>query len=336
MSAILDLKKHRQAVYGIALCIAIGLVALLLTDYIPIGTVTISIIVGMIVGNTFKLDKKFAPGIKFSEKQILAFAIALLCLSLDYLVLEKLGLRSILLVIVGMALTITTSVVLAKLFKLDSKLALLLGIGNGVCGSSAIAATEQIIGAESKDVGLSIAIVNFLGTIGIFLLPIIATALLHLTNINAGLLIGNTLQAVGQVVAAGFAVSDVSGQTATIVKMARILMLTPMIFILIYIFTSRRAKTGGVDQTKAPTVPLFIVGFIVFSLIPTFHLLPKTFISAISQASHYALIVAMAGIGLKTTIASILRDGRSALLIGSLTFVVQIIFTSSVILLLMQ
>jgi len=331
-----DMNTVRQASYGIALCIAIGLAALWMTDYIPIGTVTIAIIVGMIVGNTAKLDGRLTKGIKFSEKQVLAFAIALMGVNLDYLILKELGYQAILLVIVGIAVTVGTSVVLARLFKLDTRLALLLGIGNGICGSSAIAATEQIIGAESKDVGLSIAIVNFLGTIGLFLLPVVGTAVLHLNDINAGLLIGNTLQAVGQVVAAGFSVSDLSGQTATIVKMSRILMLTPVIFILITIFARRNTSSGGTGKAKTQTVPLFIVGFILFSLIPTFHLLPQAYVAILSQASHYALIVAMAGIGLKTTIASILRDGKSALLIGSLTFAVQIIFSSSAILIFLK
>lgn len=174
---------------------------------------------------------------------------------------------------------------MAKIFAFDEKVALLLGIGNGFCGSSAIGATEHIIGVEKKDAGLSIAVVNFLGTVGMFLLPIVGTLFLKFDHLNSGLLIGNTLQAVGNVAAAGFSVSPLSGQTAMIVKMARILI---------------------------------------------------TYIAIISTVSHYALVLAMAGIGLKTTIASIVKDGKSALLIGSLSFFVQIVFSSGAIFLFMQ
>ncbi len=96
--------------------------------------------------------------------------------------------------------------------------------------------TEKIIGAEEEDVGLSVAIVNFLGTIGVFLLPLIAKFILHLSDINAGILIGNTLQAVGQVVASGFSINVSSGQVATIVKMTRVLMLLPITLILAFMF----------------------------------------------------------------------------------------------------
>ena len=234
-----------------------------------------------------------------------------------------------------MAFTISTSLFFGKLFKFKRKFALLLGIGNAVCGSSAIATTEKIIGSEDEEVGLSVAIVNFLGTIGIFLLPFIGTVILHFSKLKTGILIGNTLQAVGQVVAAGFSVSDISGQTATIVKMTRILMLTPLIIILILAF-SKNKKSNTEIKTKKNNIPIFIIGFALFSLIPTFGLLPESIIKIISKISHYSLIIAMAGIGMKITFKSIAKDGKTALIIGSLTFLMQIIFSSTMILLLFK
>jgi len=330
------MKNILHYTYGLILCILIGIIALFLGDYTPLGAVTVAIVLGIVIGNLAKLGKRFEKGIKFSEKQILPLSIALMGVNLNYLILKELGYQSLLLVIAGIVVTLTVSVLLAKMFAFDQKVALLLGIGNGICGSSAIAATEQIIGVKKQDVGLSIAIVNFLGTIGMFLLPIIATLFLKFDSLNSGLLIGNTLQAVGNVVAAGFSVSPLSGQTATIVKMARILMLTPVIFFLLFVFTNKTAPEADTKNTKFYKVPAFIIGFIVFSLIPTFSLLPKAYIDIISTASHYLLVVAMAGIGLKTTIASIIKDGKSALQIGSLTFLVQIVFSSGVIFLLMR
>ncbi len=330
------MKNFRQYGYGLVLCILIGIVSLFLGGYTPLGAVTIAIVLGIGVGNLAKLGDRFEKGIKFSEKQVLPLSIALMGVNLNYLILKELGYQSLLLVIAGIVVTLAVSVFLAKIFAFDQKVALLLGIGNGICGSSAIAATEQIIGVKKQDVGLSIAIVNFLGTIGMFLLPIIATLFLKFDNLNSGLLIGNTLQAVGNVVAAGFSVSPLSGQTATIVKMARILMLTPVIFGLLFVFTNKTTPEANTKNAKFYKVPAFIIGFIVFSLIPTLSLLPEAYIDVISTASHYLLVVAMAGIGLKTTIASIIKDGKSALLIGSLTFVVQIVFSTGVIFLFMR
>ena len=304
---------------------------MLFSEYIPIGSVVIAIIIGIIIGNTAKIGDRFQKGITFSEKQILSFAIALMGVNLNFLILEELGYKSILIIIAIVLTALLSSLLFAKMFKLDRKFALLIGIGNGICGSSAIAATEQIIGVKEEEVGLSIAIVNFLGTVGIFILPFVGSIFLKFTDINSGILIGSTLQAVGQVVAAGFSVSNLSGETATIVKMARILMLTPVVFALIFIF-SRKNKNNTEQKTKKKAgIPLFIVGFVLFSLVPTFSLLPEEYIHIISKISHYSLIIAMAAIGLRITFGSILKDGKAALLVGSLIFLVQILLSSSMI-----
>jgi len=322
--------------YGLGLCVLLAVAAKLTSGYVPVGGVAIAIVFGIVVGNAVKLGPAFAPGIKFSEKRLLSIAIGLMGVNLDFSILTELGLRSILLVVLGIAVTIGSALLFARLLGFDRKFALLIGIGNGVCGSSAIAATEGIIGADEEEVGLSIAIVNLLGTVGIFLVPLLATALFHFTDLDAGVLVGNTLQAVGQVVAGGFAISDTAGQTATIVKMTRILMLTPLIFVLLAVYAKQRraaalaGKEGGATQAKVG-VPLFIIGFTLMTLVPTFRLLPENTIDLISTCSHWALIVAMAGIGLKITFASILRSGRAALGIGSLVFLVQIAFSASMI-----
>ncbi len=65
-------------IYGIFLCICIALAALWTATYIPVGAVAAAIIIGIVVGNTLKPGKRFKPGIRFSEKHILSFAIALM------------------------------------------------------------------------------------------------------------------------------------------------------------------------------------------------------------------------------------------------------------------
>ncbi len=322
--------------FGLVLCIIIGIAALLLSAYIPLGAITISILLGVVIGNIIKPGEIFEKGIAISGKYILSIAIALMGVNLDFFILKELGYRSILIIIAALVVTIFSSITLAGIFKFDRKFALLLGIGNGICGSSAIAATKEIIGVNEQKVGLSITIVNFLGTIGIFLVPLIDILILKFTDINSGVLIGNTLQAVGHVVAAGFSVSELAGQTAIIVKMTRVLMLTPVVIILIFVFLKRGPEKDCRGGVKKNNVPIFIIGFILFSFIPTFRLLPTENIIIISEISKYALLIAMAGIGLRITFVSILRDGRSALLIGSMVFIIQIIFTGSMIYIFLQ
>jgi uncharacterized integral membrane protein (TIGR00698 family) len=311
--------------YGIVLCVAIGLLAVFVGSYLPVGAVVVAIILGIIVGNTIKLKDVFKGGITFCEKHVLSLAIAMMGINLNFMILQKLGFKSIVLVVCAMLVTILTALLLGKIFKLNKTFAILLGIGNGVCGSSAIAATEKVIGAKEEEVGLSIAIVNFYGALGIFIIPFVAKVICNFDYFNSGILAGNTLQAVGQVVAAGEFIGGVAKEIATIVKMTRILMLLPIVFILIFCF---KQNNSSKDNIKKPKIPLFIIGFVFFSLLPTFGLVSAEQVKIIGKISSYLLIVAMSGIGLKITFRSILNNGRLALLIGGFIFLVQIVFSS--------
>jgi uncharacterized integral membrane protein (TIGR00698 family) len=314
---------------GIVFSVLIALAALWWADYIPLGAVALAIVLGILLGNLTPINRYGHTGITFSEKHLLSIAIALMGVNLDFGVLQRLGWQSIVLVVMAMGVTIGSAILLGRVFGLDRRFAMLLGIGNGVCGSSAIVATEQVIGARKEDVALSIAIVNFLGTIGIFLLPFVSVTLLHFGDINSGILSGNTLQAVGQVIAAGFSISDTAGQTATLVKMTRILMLFPLLMVLIYTAAHSRQRNSSVDleHIDRPAFPIFIVGFVLTALIASLHVLPEDTIHLLSRTSHYLLITAMAAIGLKITFKTILQHGRLALGIGSMIFAVQILFS---------
>ena len=63
---------------GIVLSGLIGIIAIFLSHYLSIGSVVLAIFLGTIVNNVYNLDNSFSKGINFSEKKILAFAIALL------------------------------------------------------------------------------------------------------------------------------------------------------------------------------------------------------------------------------------------------------------------
>lgn len=314
-----------KEIKGVSLTVLIAIITIVLSIFIPIGAVALGIIFGVLIGNIFTLNPSFFSGIRFSEKSILSLAIILMGVNLNFGIIQELGFKSIIIIFLSIVFTIFTAVILSKILRLKPKLGLLLGIGNGICGSSAIAATEQIIGADEDDVGLSVAIVNFLGTIGIFLIPFVSKIVLNFSDIHSAFLIGDTLQAVGQVVASGYSINNEVGHTATIIKMMRILMLTPVLLSLIVVFRQRR-KDIKTNFVKKKSFPFFIIGFILMSSIPSFHLLPESWIDIVGKASHYLLVIAMVGIGLKVSFSSILKNGKKALLVGSLVFLFQIIF----------
>ena len=329
-------KTSRFKIYlsGLLSTLLLALLAFWLSGFLPVGAVVIGISLGIIFSNVIGVKETWLPGIQFAEKQILAWAIILMGVKLDFNIVKELGLKAILIIIAAIIFTISISQILGRLLHMNRRLALLLGIGNGVCGSSAIAATEKIIGADKHEVGISVTVVNFLGVIGMFLLPLFAKFMLAFNDLQSGFLIGNTLQAVGQVVAAGFSINETVGHTATIVKMMRILMLTPIVLTLLLYFHQKGKKQVVVDKKQG--LPYFIIGFILMSLMPSFHLLNPDIITILGKLSHYLLLIAMVAIGLKISFKHIVKQGGKALLAGSMIFLFQILFSVLMIVLLIR
>ncbi len=328
-------KRQKSYSYlpGLLFTLTVAILALWLSGFLPVGAVVMGISLGVLAGNIFKLPPSLSPGINFAEKKILSWAIILMGVKLDFNIIKELGIKAVLLIIAGIVFTIILALLFACIFQIPYKLGLLLGIGNAVCGSSAIAATEKIIGADKHQVGVSVTIVNFLGSIGMFVLPLLVKYIFHFNNLHAGFLIGDTLQAVGQVVAAGFSINEKVGHTATIVKMMRILMLTPLVISLIYYFHQKNKKAEEVVKKQA--IPVFIIGFILMSLLPTFHLLPVQYLHFLGQLSHYFLLIAMVAIGFNIHFKTVWQQGQKSLLLGSVVFVGQILFALAMIFLFM-
>ena len=304
---------------GLSLAVVIGLGSRYLANWIPnLGGVTLAIIVGLLVSNLLEVGEKYSLGIKFAEKKILALAIVLMGLKLELGVLSQLGVEFIIIIVIMVFSSITLGYLFGQLLGVSKSCSLLLGIGNGICGSSAIGATAPLVTEKKEEVGLSIGVVNLLGTIGIFLLPVL-TKLLNLAAAKSGLMIGGTLQAVGQVVAAGFSVSEEVGRLATVVKMGRVLMLGPIVLLLSLFLNNN--ETAEKQNVK---IPPFIIGFFIFSLIVSFDFLPANLLEILKSSSKILLTIAMAGIGLKINISNLTDQGPKALVLGSLIFIAQL------------
>ncbi len=319
--------------YGIFVSTIVAIMAIFISKSIHFNTATTAILLGLVIGNIFyktfhSKDSKYKSGIKFAEKDLLMFAIALMGINLNFTMLASLGFKTIFLIIGAMAFTISMGLFLGKIFGLNKKLSLMLGIGNAVCGSSAIAATSGIAKVQNDDIAISIVLVNLMGTIGIFLAPFIATKL-GFSDIQGGILAGNTLQAVGQAVAAGFNISNEAGHYATVVKMGRVLMIAPIVFILIYI--AKKDTTSNINEKNKIPFPQFILWFLLFSALASFEILPKNIEQLISISSHYIALIAMSAIGLMIHFGTIIKTGGRAFKVSAILFAMQLIFTSAVI-----
>jgi uncharacterized integral membrane protein (TIGR00698 family) len=319
------LKKYRSLLTGLLIVLIVGLISWYLGGIIPtLGGVTLAILLGILVGNVLNNNQSVMNGAVFAEKKLLPVAIVFLGVELQLVTLAQLGLPAIIIILISMSTALLISIYLGKLFGFSREFSILMGAGNAVCGSSAVAATSLAIDANEADIGISISIVNLLGTIGIFLIPAVIS-ILTLSDLQGGLLIGGTLQAVGQVVAAGFSVNDDVGNIATVVKMGRILMLGPVI-VLIGMWIRSHADTSKTKFKGRVQSPRFILGFFMMSLLASLNLFSPDVMAFLKSVGKFLLIIAMAGIGMRIQLQSLFKSGIRSLMFGGAIWLIQISF----------
>jgi len=327
------LKTYRTLLIGLCIVLIVGVVSWQLGASIPqLGGVTIAILLGILVGNVLSGHQAIANGAVFAEKKLLPVAIVLLGVELQLVTLAELGPTAAIVILISMSTALFASIQLGKLFGFSRSFSVLMGAGNAVCGSSAVAATSMAIDADEADIGISISIVNLLGTIGIFLIPALI-GIFELCNVGGGLLVGGTLQAVGQVVAAGFSVNDEVGNIATVVKMGRILMLGPVI-IFISSWLHAQAKGDKSKPRRGVRIPRFIIGFFIMSLIASANILPPNILTLLKTGGKFMLVLAMVGIGMRIQLRTLFKSGIRSLMFGSAISAIQITVTLIVIALL--
>jgi len=308
---------------GIILCASIGCISFFTAKYTgAIGSVTIALLIGMLTGNIIKTIN-YSEGIKFSEKKILPAAIALMGTGVNFQVFSRFGIRIFFVIISIIAVTILSGFLISRLFGTSKKTGLLLGIGNAVCGSSAIMASAQVIKPEKEETAITVGTVNLLGIIGIFTAPAIA-GFMNYNDFQSGIVIGGSIQAVGQVVASGFSVSDQVGQYSTIIKMYRVLMLG-FVILGLQIYMNRAENRNG-NFMNAAKVPFFITAFFILAILSSLGVFPELVLKAISVLDKSLMLTAMAAIGLSINLRAFIYGGGKVLTAGILNSAFQILF----------
>ena len=308
---------------GFLLTTIIAIISIFCSRYVAIGSIAIAILIGFILNSLF-LNKLsyYDKGISFSEKTILSIAIILLGAYIDIKIFTSISTYTILLLIIIIIVSILLCCIIGKTIGLSKNLSILLGVGNAICGSSAIAGTSKIINAKDEEIGISIAIINGLGAICIFVMPFfLLNIFTQFTNQDYGFIIGSSVQAFGQVTATGYLLNQEVGEYATIIKMIRIVMLGPFLIILNLIIKSEKY-----ENRKLIYLPKFILGFAILSILVSLNIIPESLIILLKKISKIFLTIAMAGIGLKISFNSIFKFGIKPFIVALLSFMLQTLF----------
>ncbi len=305
----------------------------------PIGAAIIAIILGVLIANLIKLPKQVVAGAKVIVRSVIPYAIVCVGAGLNLVAIGQAGWSALSIMLAAVVFAYAAAYLVGRLLGLPHKTATLLGVGTGICGSSAIVAAAPLIDAEDEDLVLSIGAVNLLGLVMMLLLPMFAP-LIGISAERFGVWCGASIHAVPQVLAAGDAYyiggadAALSAEWATLVKLGRVALLAPLVFVLAVFHARKRASTGSggsVTVRYHQLVPWFIWGFIIMAALATKGWLPhlsfgeggEPIASAdvIKFAGKLLLTFAMAAIGLGVNLRLMVGVGGRAVIAGAISSV---------------
>ncbi|ODQ95657.1 hypothetical protein BFG51_03320 [Dietzia alimentaria] len=314
----------RSQAPGLALCAVATAASVAISSFVPaLSPLLIAIILGALLVNTLRIRESFAPGIAFSAKKLLRVGIALLGFQLLLSDIFDLGWGVILTVVAVVVVGISSTVYLGGLLGLSWAQRLLIACGFSICGAAAVAAAESVVDAEEEETMTAIALVVVFGTLMIPVIPLLAAAL-GLSPVESGIWAGASIHEVAQVVAAGGAIGGGALGVAVIVKLARVLLLAPVIVGIGLV--QRRQGMGSPEKKRPPLVPFFIVAFLACVALRSSGVTPTVVVDSAQVAQTVLLTAAMFALGTGVEFSALRKVGpRPIVLAGASTVIVAVV-----------
>jgi uncharacterized integral membrane protein (TIGR00698 family) len=260
-------------------------------------------------------DKRCGAGIQFASSTVLRLGVALLGLRLTMDHVITVGWQTVLALLVAVSLTIALGLLLARLFKVENSLGVLIGGATAICGASAALAISSILPKSDhleRNTTLTVVGVTTLSTMAMVVYPLI-TQWLGFDAVMSGKFIGATIHDVAQVVGAGYSLSPEAGDAATITKLMRVAFLMPVLVLISLVVRTKKVGTapemGARSAAKTPLLPWFTVAFVVLMLLNSTGWVPLQVQSGASELSQAFLVLAIAGVGLKTSLKEVMQLG---------------------------
>lgn len=307
---------------GILFLLVIGFIGLLASEYLPVNHLILVIIIGIAIANTVDIPD-WAEGGVGSYKILLEAGIVLLGTQLVLDQVLNAGTTLLLLVIA----VVFTSLLLVELiskavFSLEPKMGSLLATGASICGVSAIVATAGGIKAKEDQIAYAVATILLFDAITIFLYPILGS-FLNISDQVYGIWAGVSMFSTGPATAAGFTVSDVSGQWATLTKLTRNVLIGGIA--VLYSMYYARGESGGTRTNIVADLwdnfPKFIIGFVFMISIASIGYLSQDQITSLEHAYKWLFTFAFAGLGLNIKLSDMRDTGSYPILIVSINFI---------------
>lgn len=306
---------------GIIASVVIALAACYIESLLPVhvvGAAVIAMFIGMIINHFLKGNTVLTPGLKFTSKKILKFAIILLGLSLNITTILNVGKMSLTVMVFTLLTCFGGGYFIGKALGLNWKLSNLISAGTGICGGSAIAAIAPTIDADDNDIAYAMSATFLFDMAMIVLFPIMGEAM-GMSDQAFGIWAGTAVNDTSSVVATGYAYSEAAGDFATMVKLTRTLTIIPTVIVFAFIQLNIKRKEAVANKADASELkanfsitkifPWFILGFLAMAIVASVFEVPPQVVSTTKSISKFLMVCALAAIGLNTSFSSMKKAG---------------------------
>ena len=290
-------------------------------NFETISPLVASMVLGVLIGNIVSIPKRFVSGQKFAAKKVLRFGIVLLGTQLALKQVVDLGGRELAVVVGVVTLTFLGTLWLGPRLGVSKSLSLLIATGFSICGASAVAAMEGVVDAEEEEVTYAIALVTLCGSLAIVLLPLLRNVLSLSDPQLFGSWVGASVHDVAQVIATSSTGGDTAVQSATVVKLSRVVLLAPLVAIVsIWVRRSSSGLVAKADKKHVSIVPLFVIGFLVMIAVRTTGVIPDNWLTTLKTIEQVCLASALVGLGSDVRIARLIKVGGRPLLLALISW----------------
>ncbi|MCR6628649.1 MAG: putative sulfate exporter family transporter [Magnetospirillum sp.] len=305
--------------------LTVGVAATFLSEHYGGPTMLYALLLGMAF-YFLSQEGRCAKGINTASKTILRVGVALLGMRITIDQVASLGMEPPLVVFGAVVFTIVVGGLGARLLGLRHDFGMLTGGAVAICGASAALAIAAVLPRHEeseRDTIFTVIGVTTLSTVAMIVYPMIVHAF-GLGPASAGVFLGGTIHDVAQVVGAGYSISPETGDTATFVKLMRVAMLLPAVMVISMHFRARRS-----DGHRPPLLPTFLIAFAVLVVVNSTGMVPPPVKAGIEELSRWCLVTAIAALGMKTSIKSMVQLGVRpiVLIVGETVLLAALVLT---------
>jgi len=224
-------------------------------------------------------------------------------------VVLRVGLDGALVTATSLALAVTLGIAIGRRLAVPRDTSLMLAIGTGICGGSAIAAIASVIRPKDHEISVALAVVFVLNAVGLLVFPLLGHAF-GMDQVVFGRWAALAIHDTSSVVGAGLAYGKIALVIATTTKLARALWIVP-------ITLATAIMRGGEDgRLRDVSWPWFILGFVAVAALASWVPALAPYAAPTAALGRRLLVLALFLIGLALSPRAIAKVGPRPFVAG--------------------